>query len=246
MNRPTDKLSPERKKALERIAKLLALAEGTTFDGEAQAAREAALRLMAEHNVREAEAKAGQPFEIRNIKPYFDEDVWWEREFKWAIAVLNNCYCLLVWGNKERNLVQAHCFVARANDLDAFEYMYFIALRQRTDAWNKYKARGGTDGKAKWLYGYARGVEEKVSEILDEVAARMPRGKNALAPLSLMQQAQEWYRGIYGEPGDLDSLPGSNSTDGQAAGSNVNLYRGEMTAPPQRLGAVRRLSGPQR
>jgi hypothetical protein len=43
-------LSADRKKLIERIAKLLALADGTSYDAEAQAARETALRMTAAHN----------------------------------------------------------------------------------------------------------------------------------------------------------------------------------------------------
>jgi Protein of unknown function (DUF2786) len=238
-------LSPDRKKYVERIAKLLALSEGTTFGAEAEAAREAALRLMAEHNIRAAETK-DEPFESRRFKPYFQNDVWHERQLKFAIGKLNNCLTLVSWLDPEAKTVHSWCFVGRPSDLDAYEYMVAIVLRQRTEAWNKYKAQGGPDGKGKWLFGYARGVEDKVDELLDDVAARMraQRG-NALAPVALLEQALAWWIEKNGPLGDHPyHNQGGGAEDGYSAGSKVNLYRGEL-GRTGRIGSTRRITGPK-
>jgi hypothetical protein len=89
-------MTPERKKALERIVKLLALAEdkGAT-EAEAEAAREAAYRLMAEYNVSSAREATTEPFEMRQYPSPFVRDEWWDRRLRAAVAELNNCW--LVW-----------------------------------------------------------------------------------------------------------------------------------------------------
>jgi len=246
------RLSPERKKLAERIAALLALAENTTFDAEAQSARAAALRLMAEHNI--DPQRMAEPFEERHIDPFFKDDVWWDRIIKFSLAELNNCYPTL-WtsdgatfdtrGRISSGEVLYFCYVGRPSDLDAFEYMFGIVLRQRTKAWNDYTADGGGETKGKWLYGYAKGLEHKVETIRSELDVQMRgQGKNQLAPLSLLAQAKNWYEEQHGEAEHTLTMGSGGAADGFAAGSKVNLYRGEMTATRQ-LGAVRRITGPR-
>lgn len=235
-------LSPERKKLLERIAKLLALADNEgAFDAEAEAAREAAYRLMAEHNLKAAKEQP-EPFETRTYNSWFGGDVWWDRRLRTAIGDLNNCY--LMWWNSEKTGASKTVYLmgGRPRDLDAYEYMYGIVVNQRGKAWNDYKAGGGAETKAKWLYGYMRGVEDKVAKILEELNSRMQMdGHNMLAPISLLQQVHDWMKKKF-RPKTVDEHPMGGARDGFAAGSNVNLYRGEIGAPSRQLGHVRRLT----
>jgi hypothetical protein len=234
-------LSPERKKLLERIAKLLALSESTSFDAEAQAAREAALRLMAEHNIRMATVTtSGEPFEHRKFASYFDSDVWWDRRLRFAIARLNNCFPI-TWGGVGGHKLTHYGYTGRPSDLDAFEYILGIVIRQRTSAWNKYKADGGPDSKGKWLYGYALGVEDKVEALLRDLAAKMRTSGKGLVPLDLIKQAEAWYNKHYPPTSALEHHFGRRSDDGFAAGSNVNLYRGEV-AQTRQVGQLRRIT----
>lgn len=225
-------LSNDRRKILERIAKLLALAEGTNFDAEARQARETALRLMAEHNIRQAEAATAEPFELRRIKPYFEEDVQWDRRMKWALAELNNIYCVLQWVDDARTKVEMFLYTGRPSDLDSFEYMVGLILRQRTREWNDYKMAGGRDGKGKWLYGYAVGLEDKVDQLLREMSGTMRRtGKQELAPLAIIRQAEEWFKERHGPVGSgLHNFSGGLG-DGYQAGRNASLHRGEVKPP---------------
>lgn len=225
-------LSNDRRKILERIAKLLALAEGTNFDAEARQARATALRLMAEHNIRQAEAATAEPFEVREIKPYFEEDVQWDRRMKWALAELNNIFCLLRWKDSAKTKVGMFLYTGRPSDLDSFEYMVGLILRQRTREWNDYKTAGGRDGKGKWLYGYAVGLEDKVEQLLSEMSGQMRRtGKQELAPLAIIRQAEEWYREHRGTWNEGLQNFGGGLGDGYQAGRNASLHRGEVATP---------------
>lgn len=69
-------------------------------------------------------------------------------------------------------------------------------------AYNDYARKGGADGRGKWLYGYACGIEEKVEQLLADGATRMraQRG-NALAPLSLIAKAETGFVDQYGPLG---------------------------------------------
>ena len=234
-------LSPERKKVLDRIAALLALADSTTFDAEAQSAREAALRLMAAHNFQTADRNsgAGDEFEFRQIPAYFENDVWWDRIVKFKLAELNNCFPTISrsagsriddHGNVTGGRVLSFNFAGRSSDIDAYEYMFGIMLRQRTKAWNDYAHAGGRDKKGAWLYGYAKGMEAKVDAMIDDLTSAMrTQGRNQLAPVSLIERARLWQIEHIGPIGDsLSTGGGGTSKDGIAAGSNVNLYRGEV------------------
>jgi hypothetical protein len=245
-------LSPERKKLLDRIAALLAVAESTTFDAEAETARALAMRLMAEHNIRQGEAAAAgrDAFEYRRIEAFFLYDVWWDRIIKFSLAKLNNCFPSMSATAKigkdgkvsGGGRVTHFNYCGRSSDLDAFEYMYGIVLRQRTKAWNDYAARGGGETKGQWLYGYARGLEDKIDKILDELNDRMRgQGNNQLAPLSLYEQAKLWHIEHIGPLGKSLSDPGGGARDGYSAGGNVNLYRGEV-GQTRRVRQVRRIT----
>jgi hypothetical protein len=244
----TDRLTPERKKALELIAKLLALAEDrSAYDAEARTAREKAYQLMTEYNISSADAATSEPYEIRETKSYFTEDVWWDRIVKFSLAELNNCWPLLRSGVKD----QVKCvyrIVGRPRDLDAYDYMLGIVLRQRSKAWNDYQRDGGPDTKGKWLYGYARGLEAKVDRMLAELDTRLRgHGRNDLVPSGLQQQIKARFEDLYGPVGHgLEQGGRGRSADGFAAGSNVNLYRGEVGAPVRQLGRVQRLTDQRR
>ena len=117
----TANLSADRKKLIERIAKLLALAEGTTYDAEAQTARETVLRLMAEHNIRASETRE-EPFQARAYKPYFyPNDVWYERRVKFAIRKHNNCLTLARGLNEDTGTIYGYTSPDTIWCLDCFE-----------------------------------------------------------------------------------------------------------------------------
>lgn len=66
-------MTPEQKRLLDRITKLLALAGSTTFSAEAQTAREMADKLMAEHKIVVGEKPGQDTIELRMYTPFAKE-----------------------------------------------------------------------------------------------------------------------------------------------------------------------------
>jgi hypothetical protein len=226
-------LDNDRKKIIERVAKLLALADNKAATGpEAQAARAAAFRLMDAHNVSSGEAAAGEPFERRTAKGWFEDDVQWDRRVRNAVARFNTI--LFLWCDPIAGQKMTFITAGRPSDLDAYDYMLAIVIRQRTQAYNDYARDGGTQGKAKWLYAYAVGFETKIATLKREHSTQLARtGSQAIARLTLMQEIENWYRQTYGDWKGFDGNFGGGRGDGFGQGHGTNLYRGEMTRTRQ-------------
>jgi hypothetical protein len=183
-------MTPDRKKILDRLTKILALAESTAFSAEAETARRMAEALMAEHGMSAANVEDAE-FERREVPSYFDTDVQWDRIFKWAIGELN---FMLMLANRDNSKVKAFVYVGRPLDIDAALYMTGELIRQRGRAFIDYKAQGGEDGKAKFFFGYAKGLEARVEDILDRAEASMrAQGKAHLGPHAIKGRQQAWY-----------------------------------------------------
>jgi hypothetical protein len=185
------KMSPERKKIPDRLTKILALAEGSGFDAEADTARRLAQAIMAEHGMSAADVEDAE-FELRVVPSYFDTDVQWDRIFKWAIARLNNC-APLIRGKFDRpdaaDKVTAFLYVGCPLDIDAALYMTGELIRQRGRAFIEYAAQGGADGNAKFFFGYAKGLEARIEDILARTEASMAaQGKKHLGPSAIQER----------------------------------------------------------
>jgi hypothetical protein len=232
-------MNPDRKKILDRLAKILALADASAFSAEAETARRIAEQLMAEHDVSRQDI-ADSEFELREIPSYFQTDVQWDRIFKWSLGELNGCYMLLRCAPSAPGadrLVKAFIYVGRPIDIDAALYMTDALIRQRGRAFIDYKAAGGEDGKAKFFFGYAKGLKARVEDIRGRTESGMAaQGKRHLGPSALLERQKAWYVRNYGEPNnDLETFAGRGSGAGFDAGSGARFTRGNVAAPHARL-----------
>jgi Protein of unknown function (DUF2786) len=175
----------ERVKLVDRITKLLALAESTEHTAEAETARNMAARLMAAHNIAAVKLKQDNP------EPFVTDYRDWETsnfaEFclHMEIAKLNGVFTIRWMAAKQ------YLFIGKPSDIEAFDYMLEIVLRQRTEAWLAYKASGGADSLRAFKAGFSLGVSNKIEQII-AASANVQRGWG-LVPVSPVDAAEAWY-----------------------------------------------------
>jgi Protein of unknown function (DUF2786) len=83
-------MDTDRQKALDRIIKLLALANGTSFEGEADTTRRMAEELIAKHKIDVSQAQLCDQFVIGEYVPWGKQSLW-EKIIAAAVAALCGC-----------------------------------------------------------------------------------------------------------------------------------------------------------
>ena len=216
-------MTPERKKLIDRITKLLALAESTSHSAEAESARAMAADLMAKHDIEHAEATMDESFIEQHDETPFRNLVAWHSYLSSAIARLNGVYFLNVRGS-QRNKARYVLF-GKPSDISAYRYMVEVVLRQRTEAWLSYKAGGGLDGQRAFSHGFALGVCSKVRDLMTAAEAVM-RGYGMLVPISPQKQAESYYKSLGKKVSVGRGTSARSSAAGISAGKAVSLNRG--------------------
>lgn len=228
-------MTPERQKALDRILKLLALAQGTTFDAEAASARKMADELIAQHNVELA--KEGKPqrdqFTAKDYNPWGKQWLW---EWIIANAVANLCGCEpyyrgpTIKADAKPNF-HAFIFAGQTPNVEAALYILPLVHRQRTNAWQRYKLGGGQDSFGKFCFSFARAVESKAQTITTPAI----EAETAKAKL--------WYESIHDVSHEGEAIRGKGSSDaGHKAGQAASFHRGEIN-PTKYIGYTKKIGG---
>jgi hypothetical protein len=226
---PSPDLNPERKKLLDRLLALLALAQGTTFAEEAASARAKAEELMRKHNLSPNEGSKDR------TKLAIEQHSPWAKGAQWEYMIANTlgelCGCEVYY----RGDYALFNMVGTVGDLEALRYMIDAVNQQRIRAWLDYK-RTGSDKLWSFSFSFARALEEKIGELLE--------GATAIA--AQREKAKLWYESTHKIQHSEDWIHGRGaSTAGRAAGSNTSLHRGAVGRPTERLGQQRRLAGPR-
>ena len=213
------KLSPERKKLIEMVAKLLNLAnDAGATTAESEVARRKALELMAKHNIREA-SQSSESFTRESQANYQPKTVAFsDLRLKSAIGRLNNIYVIQSGQKLE--------LYGKPSDIEAYHYTCAIVARQQAEAFVEYMMDGGTDKMDSWKLGFADGVKEKVEIILTELG-QITRGWG-LVPVSLVDQAKAYAVSTGLRLGVAHSNVVSSAA-GREAGLNVTFTTGVGT-----------------
>jgi hypothetical protein len=217
-------------KIIDKVVKLLALADGTNHVEEANTARNMAAELMAKYNISVQDTLvASDPF----VKERDDKGKIRQYSFDVAlvarIARFNGVFML----TSLRNRKGAYIYVGRPSDVASHKYMVAIILEQRAAAWKRYVAAGGQDTISAWSNGFALGLSNKLYAI--EKARDSKLQEWGLVPVDPRQQAEAWYKKDH-SVGTCRSSIRAYSRDGAVAGRSVNINRGV-----EKQGAVLRI-----
>ena len=219
-------ITPKRQQLMDKIVKLLALAESSTFTEEAASARQFAAKLMAEHNISMCEATVEQaPFEVvveetgRASMACKHDDV-----LNNTLARLSGVYMVRYEGRYK--------FAGRTGDIEAFQYVRDIVLQQREAAWKQYyptkpkAVYSKASHRAEWKLGFAYGVAKRVRELMEMCDSHQT--ERGLVPVSPLKQAEDWFKADNAVR-DSKGRASQYNRAGFEAGRNVSLNKAVTT-----------------
>lgn len=196
---------------VDKIAKLLSLGNGTSFEGEADTALQKAYKLMHEHNITMADINSSNK---DNVLGYMGENSivrypskQWELILVHNIATLFDCTTITTQkyiGNNHRQKILI--IVGREGNRTTTELMYKW-IRSKVEHDSLFKAKG-TSGRNSYCLGVACTVARRIMEIKKSAPQTDEWG---LVPAS---EVDEWLRKYY--PNLIKSRASVNIKDGEA------------------------------
>lgn len=215
------KITPERQALVDKVTKLLALADSTTHGPEADSARQMAATLMAKHNIASSDMTQKEAFETVDVKTERSSVAKYETILLQMVAEFNGV-AILLHGTNYR-------FIGTPSDLAAFGYMRDVVYQQRTAAWRAYyPVRWGKHPGAKelnkWKLGFAFGVAEKVRALTAAMESKVQEW--GLVPVDPSKQAMDWYKNENSVREGRAGRASRYNRDGLEAGKNVALNKG--------------------
>lgn len=226
-------ISNDRTKLIDKVVKLLALAEGTDHTPEAEAARNMAAELMAKHNISFAEAVQKDPLGRKEERLNTKKPPTFETDLLTGISTFNGVAMIYTSGGGE---AASYTFVGRSQDIEATEYMRDIILNQRKAAYDKWRAEYLAETGVKvvrnqtpvlwlaWNNGFTSGVCKKLRELRKMSEQKVQEW--GLVPVDPKAVALKWYKENGGSCRTAKSQREAGSADGFAAGRGVSLNKG--------------------
>lgn len=216
-----------RKKLIDKIIKLMALAENNPSSQEAQAAKDKAAALMAEHDISVHEAKVKQEsFETERrstgkMRHYIPDTLLYN-----AVAKFNGVAFII--SNREG---AQYVFVGMKSDIEVTDYMFQSLVNQRTIKWNEYageyKMENGVNPPVRhkngWMKCFALGVRERLVEI--KKASEKKVQEYGIVPVDKSRQALAEFNKKCGTSKRTNRRFVYNSA-GYTAGRNANINAG--------------------
>lgn len=186
-------IESERMKVIEKVIKLLTLANGTNHEAEAESAKRMAAELMAKHDVKIGECKK-EEYQINVMGLGRKNHESNEHRVMYIVASFNGCAMYRRNGFKEASYV----LVGRQADIEVTQYMYEILVRQLSNDSKRFssetKAKYGECKAATWAHyrnGWVIGLRRKIDEL-----TRMKENKIqewGLVPVNASKAAEAWY-----------------------------------------------------
>jgi hypothetical protein len=229
-------LDAEKQKIAAKILKLIALADGTTFAAEAEAARRMAADLRAAYGIA-AGAGASKDRTVIEVRKYtpFAKGARWEAIIAGALADL--CGCAMFFGDVYRTDYRKPeggirlttnadlALVGAISDLDMLFFMLPELHRQRIVAWTDYRI-SGSDSFHKFCYGFAKALNARISQLTEKWHESDQR-----------KQLVAWFEAYLGHKlKNADILGGRASSEaGTEAGRTASLHRGTLGGERQKM-----------
>ena len=222
--------TPETKRLIERVEKLLALAQSQN-QHEAEAAAAAAQRLMLKHNLTVSEGEAPS-YSFRHLGRITGRVTEWERRLG---NILNQHFFVeVIWvpafrrdQGKRGSVLEA---IGSAENLDMAEYAYEFLARTAERLWEEHKAAHGVEGNRDRLTYYA-GVMSGFAQKLG-VQAKEHRAHGLVwvpqAALNGYTRKRHPYLRTVSHQGHRK---GDAFSHGQKAGRELVLHRGISRGP---------------
>lgn len=242
------RLDPDmtRNKIIDRVRKLLALANSTNAH-EAATAAAAAQSLMSAHRIAAAECEAPEASDIGlhdSVSLGRRRLDQWRWQMAWGVCKPNGCVPTTVWGSDDRLVL---CFVGHAPDAQAARYLWEYLVREidrlaKAEALELRQMGGAPANWRTWYNSFRMGAVMAVSVRLLRTAkqAQHSASSQAIARLDDHEaQAREFAReklGVtYSDAKLSDNLSSDGFDAGRDAGARIPLSAGpgRELAPPK-------------
>ena len=224
----------DRQKMIDKVQKLMAMADSTTHPAEADAFRNKAAEIMARFQVDSADL-AGKPTYI--TKEYGDPNpAKSDQHLVNAVAKFNGMFCLIHscdpdYSSGKLQFNKILQIIGTYADQVAFEYMMDSVLMQRNTAYCDYadgksaaRIRITEKNREEFFLGFAYGVAAKVKDLL---AARDSKIQSwGLVPVKGDVAARTWYEQNVGRLGKGKSSKANYEMAGVQAGQAATLNKG--------------------
>lgn len=162
-------MNTAKQKILDKVIKLLTLAEGTSFSEEAASAKTMAAELMARYDIHESEMDPAPEYiekiqELTRIKLKIYESTLIN-----SISLFNGVAFIRTDGYK--SIKGKMTFVGKQSDLDCNEYMLDIIRTQRKQMWKNHlkslnlTKKGMKQERELWYKGFSYGIAAKLKEL---------------------------------------------------------------------------------
>ncbi len=213
--------SNPKKKLIDRVTKLFALADSTTHEEEAISARNIAVELLAKHNLSLNQKEVNDQEHI-TIQDHTELRAFaYDKILRHNLAKFTGVFVFLT---KRRNGT-IYNYIGTKTNLQAFQYMLYIVLEQRISAFTTWTASldfQENPDKFAWKNGFSMGVGEKCTELTEQMKTKVEeRGLvivNEYTASSIKAHSQHNL-----QKGDRGVQRSTNS--GIEAGKQVNLNK---------------------
>ena len=228
-------IKPERMSIIEKVIKLMALANGTTHTAEAESAKKMAAELMAKHDVQLEECVPEKDFTIDKQELGRKNHNMQESDLLFATASFNGVKYIRHMGHKGA----AYVLVGRTADIEVTKFMYDILFQQMQRGSSAYavefKKSYNKPITAKYSAGYKRGFIRGVRIKLAELKALKESKIQewGLVPVPTEDLALKFYN----EQGNKTKTTKSLSNTlvlkkGVEDGRNASVYQGVTEKNP--------------
>jgi hypothetical protein len=230
-------MSADRKKVLDAVTKILALADGTNYEAEAATARAKAAELIARYDIRADSLKDLEKF--KSEEEFRTGDMP-SHEFSLLCALGRFCG-VLVLSTPRQHGGRNYWFFGKPEDIEAFRYLRDVIFAQRDRAWMEYLATHPDRKRegVRWKNSFADGVEVKINGLMQAAELQQKALRQDLVLTPRVKQAEAEWECLFGKirSGGY-GYGGENNAHGFAAGKSVSLSKGVNSGGP-----IRRISG---
>lgn len=225
----------DREALIDKVQKLLAMAESTTHPEEAKSFRDKAADLMAKHAIENNEFASAPTYMIVDLD--FDAGpTTWQIHMTNAIAKFNGMLCVLHTTHKGYDKHKLIKLIGTASDHAAFTYMYDSVMRQMGTALGNYLQETGktnTTNRTQFMVGFSYGLSDKVRDLMD--ARNNKIQQYGLVPINETQKARNWYEETNGNLSKGKVSNAKYEMAGVNAGKNASLNKGVTSYQSNKL-----------
>lgn len=213
----TDKINPK-KKLIDKVTKLFAVADSTIHEGEANNARNLAVELLAKHNLSLNQVNVDEQNHTHMSSNKGIRSFNYDTQLHHTLAKFTGVFFFI---QKEKKTTIFN-YVGTIPNLQAFHYMVKIVLQQREHAQN---FANSSDIFA-WKNGFAEGVRDKCRKLHEQMKQKV-EGEG----LMVVDESKSAQNSLSGTHQFVKGKKGSQriTTAGFNAGRNVNLNKGVST-----------------